>query len=87
MKVFTALYLLSIAAVARAFVPTGRSSARPAAAAALNANPIETLFSVMKEGKVGLVKSLAGEYDAAAIRSRMDSDISKEPVLMYSFTT
>ena len=86
MKVFTALYLLSVAAVARAFVPTGRSSARPAAAA-LNANPIETLFAVMKEGKVGLVKSLAGEYDAAAIRSRMDSDISKEPVLMYSFTT
>eukprot|EP00986_Skeletonema_menzelii_P013227 scaffold7559_cov137-Skeletonema_menzelii.AAC.11 len=45
------------------------------------------LFSFLKEGKVGLVKSLAGDYDSAAVRSKIDNLISDNDVLMFSFTT
>jgi len=85
MKVFAALYFASFAAVASAFVPGGRSlHARPTA---LAAGPLDNLFALLKGGKVGLVKSLAGEYDAVAVRSKMDSLIQESPVLMFSFTT
>mmetsp|Transcript_12233 Transcript_12233/g.20770 ORF Transcript_12233/g.20770 Transcript_12233/m.20770 type:complete len:179 (+) Transcript_12233:47-583(+) len=50
-------------------------------------NPIDGLFAFLKEGKVGLVKSLAGDYDAAAVQSKMDKLISDNNVLMFSFTT
>ena len=75
----------SLATAARAFVPSGRSfRALPTAA---YASPLDTLFAVLKEGKVGLVKSLAGEYDAVAIRDKMDGLVKDNPVLMLSFTT
>lgn len=86
MRGFTALCFVSFAAVTRAFVPGGRSlHARPTAA--LAASPIDNLFAFLKEGKVGLVKSLAGEYDAVAVRSKIDSLVQDTPVLMLSFTT
>ena len=47
------------------------------------ANPLENLFAVLKEGKVGLVKSIAGDYDAIAIRNKMDTLIEENPVLMF----
>jgi glutaredoxin 3 len=50
-------------------------------------NPFDVLGAVLKDGKVGLVKSLAGDYDAVAVRSKMDSLVKKNPVLMFSFTT
>jgi hypothetical protein len=50
-------------------------------------NPLQNIFTLLKDGKKGLVKSLAGEYDNVAIRNRMDNDITGNPVLMYSFTT
>ena len=50
-------------------------------------NPIDGFFAFLKEGKVGLVKSLAGDYDAPAIRSKIDNLISENDVLMFSFTT
>ena len=49
--------------------------------------PNSGLFSFLKEGKVGLVKSLAGDYDSAAVRSKIDNLISENDVLMFSFTT
>mmetsp|Transcript_28005 Transcript_28005/g.45972 ORF Transcript_28005/g.45972 Transcript_28005/m.45972 type:complete len:87 (+) Transcript_28005:117-377(+) len=86
MRVLTALSFVSFAVVAHAFVPGGRSPhARPTAA--LAAGPLDNLFALLKGGKVGLVKSLAGEYDAVAVRNKMDSLVQDSPVLMYSFTT
>eukprot|EP00980_Cylindrotheca_fusiformis_P015912 scaffold4658_cov118-Cylindrotheca_fusiformis.AAC.18 len=45
------------------------------------------VFDFLKEGKKKLVKSLAGEYDEAAIKDRVDGLIGDNPVLMFSFTT
>lgn len=41
------------------------------------------------EGKKALVKSLAGKYDQAAVRARLDDWIGdqEKPVLMLSFRT
>mmetsp|Transcript_24489 Transcript_24489/g.52975 ORF Transcript_24489/g.52975 Transcript_24489/m.52975 type:complete len:171 (+) Transcript_24489:102-614(+) len=85
MKVFSAIFLISLATLSRAFVPLVPQTLRPTVA--LSANPIDTLFAVLKEGKVGLVKSLAGEYDAPAIRTKIDNLVEESPVLLMSFTT
>jgi len=45
------------------------------------------LFDLFNEGKKALVKKLAGEYDAASVRARLDSLINDNSVLMLSFTT
>lgn len=50
-------------------------------------NPVESFFSFLKEGKKNLVKSQAGDYDAAAIQTRIKSLVKETPVLMFSFTT
>ncbi|KAL9182915.1 hypothetical protein ACHAXT_004194 [Thalassiosira profunda] len=79
MKTTAILCFASLATAARAFVPAGRSiRALPTAA---YASPLDTLFAVLKGGKVGLVKSLAGEYDAAAIRDKMDGLVKDNPIL------
>jgi len=83
MRVLTLLCAL-LPAVTRAFVPVGGRQPIPLA---LSANPLNTLFSVLKEGKVGLVKSLAGDYDADAVRGKLDNLVAGNPVLMLSFTT
>jgi glutaredoxin 3 len=44
-------------------------------------------FDFLKEGKKALVKKLAGDYDAAAVRARLDGLIADNKVLMLSFTT
>ena len=88
-KVLAALYIASIAAAARAFAPppAARSLARRTPMIALAAGPLDNLFGFLKEGKVGLVKSIAGEYDSVAIRAKIDSLVESNPVLMLSFTT
>lgn len=45
------------------------------------------LFDFLNQGKIALVKQLAGDYDAQAVRSRLDNMINDNPVLMLSFTT
>jgi len=45
------------------------------------------MFNFLNEGKKALVKSLAGEYDEAVIKSRLDNLIADNSVLMLSFTT
>ena len=85
MRVLSALTFASIAISAYGFVSGSSASRRPTLA--LAANPLDTIFSVMKEGKVGLVKSLAGDYDAVAIQSKLDGLVDNNPVLMLSFTT
>lgn len=87
MKLFTVLCYISFAALASAFSPGRIPSPPQRPSVALAANPLEILAAVLKDGKVGLVKSLAGEYDAVAVRGKMDSLVKKNPVLMFSFTT
>lgn len=89
MRALAALTFVSIATAARAFAPcqSVHTNARPTAAAALEASPLDTIFSVLKKGKIGLVESLAGDYDEVAIQSKLDSLVKKNPVLMLSFTT
>lgn len=43
--------------------------------------------SPLKEGKKALVKSLAGKYDEAAVRARINGLVTENPVLMLSFRT
>jgi glutaredoxin 3 len=45
------------------------------------------VFNFFKEGKKALVKSLAGNYDAKEIRSRIETLIEENAVLMLSFTS
>jgi len=64
-------------------VPT---TAKSAAAVAVTTTQLG-MFDFIKEGKKALVKSLAGDYDSAAIQARMDGLIENNKVLMFSFTT
>lgn len=64
-----------------------KSSSSSLLAAGGSGGPLDSLFAFLKGGKVGLVKSLAGEYDAIAVRSKIDSLVKKNSVLMFSFTT
>ena len=60
------------------------------AARRVNGEPTTTqvgLFDFLNEGKKALVKSFAGEYDAAAIRARINQLVQQNDVLMLSFTT
>ena len=41
--------------------------------------------SPLNEGKKALVRSLAGEYDQAAIQAKLNGFITEKPVLMLSF--
>lgn len=45
------------------------------------------VFGFLNDGKKALVKSLAGEYDQAAIQARMQGLIDENSVFMFSFTT
>ena len=45
------------------------------------------LFNVFNEGKKALVRQLAGDYDQAAIRARLEGLIADSPVLFLSFET
>ena len=85
MRVFAALYFVSLAVSTRAFVSGG--GRRSLHNTRLAAGPLDSLFAFLKEGKVGLVKSLAGEYDSVAIRNKIDGLVKDSPVLMLSFTT
>lgn len=68
---------------AQAFVNGGRGKR----AVAITSPSRLQLMNFFNEGKKALVKSLAGDYDQAAIRERLDSLITESPVLMLSFET
>ncbi|KAL7500305.1 hypothetical protein ACHAWT_008248 [Skeletonema menzelii] len=92
MKISTVTAVSSLVALqqAAAFAvpPVGQNDLPRSSTTSLEmGNPIDGLFSFLKEGKVGLVKSLAGDYDSAAVRSKIDNLISDNDVLMFSFTT
>ena len=64
---------------AEAFCPLPRTAA---AAAATTTTTALGLFEMFNEGKKLLVKKLAGDFDQVAIRSRLDSLVAENPVLM-----
>ena len=78
------ILLLLIAALSHSFAPAPSPRRAPTN---VGASPLDNLLAFMKGGKVELVKSFAGDYDSASIRLRIDQDIAKNKVLMYSFTT
>lgn len=45
------------------------------------------LFEMFNKGKKALVRSLAGDYDQATIRARLDGLIKENPVLVLTFET
>ena len=77
------LPLLVFVDTATCFITTSASRI----STSINANPIENAFALLKGGKTGLVKSLAGPYDSAEIRQKIDTYVNNNPVLMFSFTT
>ena len=52
------------------------------------ANAVQNVLtnSPLNEAKKAVVKLLAGPYDAAAVRAKLDGLIETEPVLFLSFT-
>jgi len=48
---------------------------------------VGNILGLFDDGKKKLVKSMAGEYDAAVIQDRINLLIDDNPVLMFSFTT
>ena len=62
------------------------SSASPSARSFSTSTELH-LFGVLNDAKKALVRKLAGEYDAEAVRARVDNLIKTNDVLMLSFTT
>ena len=90
MRILAALSLASCAVLARPFTPAGGrfatllpSPRRTTTSSLMGGGP----FDIFNEGKKAFVKSLAGEYDAIAVRTKIDSLIKDNSVLMLSFTT
>lgn len=90
MRILAALSLASCAVLARPFTPAGGrfatllpSPRRTTTSSLMGGGP----FDIFNEGKKAFVKSLAGDYDAIAVRTKIDSLIKDNSVLMLSFTT
>jgi len=85
MRILTAALTLGwCTALARSFTPQASSSGRSSSSLSLNAGGP---FDIFNAGKKAFVKSLAGDYDAIAVRTKIDSLIKDNSVLMLSFTT
>jgi hypothetical protein len=85
MRIRTALTLGWCTVLTRAFAPQASSSARSSSLLLLNAGGGP--FDIFNAGKKAFVKSLAGDYDATAVRTKIDNLIKNNSVLMLSFTT
>mmetsp|Transcript_9783 Transcript_9783/g.13793 ORF Transcript_9783/g.13793 Transcript_9783/m.13793 type:complete len:181 (+) Transcript_9783:130-672(+) len=81
----TLLVLVLLTGLSSAFVPS--SMLRNNAVSSSTSVGMGGIFDFLNEGKKNLVKSMAGDYDAAAIQARTDSLIQDNPVLVMSFTT
>lgn len=69
-------------------VVSGSAGAGAAAPRASSSSPTQLgLFNVFNEGKKALVRTLAGDYDQAAIRARLNGLIAENKVLFLSFET
>ena len=79
------LALIGTAVLVEGFSPS-HNNQRANTALSLG-NPVESFFSFLKDGKKKMVKSQAGDYDAAAVQTRIKTLVKDTPVLMFSFTT
>jgi hypothetical protein len=84
---FTLAYIAATLSCVNGFSPGGRNNPRANTSLSLGGNPLESFSSFLKDGKKNLVKSQAGDYDAAAIQTRIKTLVKETPVLMFSFTT
>ena len=84
-SVFNLFAIGSLVRSTRTFSP-GRRSFKTQSTALAN-SPIDNIFAFLKDGKKGLVKSLAGDYDAVAVQGKIVNLVKENPVLMLSFTT
>lgn len=88
--------ILHVAAVTLAFVGPARAPTRLEAVAASGdvwyapiANAVQNALtnSPLNEGKKAFVKLLAGPYDEAKVRSKLETLTAQDGVVMLSFTT
>jgi hypothetical protein len=84
---FTLAHIAATLSCVDSFSPGGRGNPRANTSLSLGGNPLESFSSFLKDGKKNLVKSQAGDYDAAAIQTRIKTLVKETPVLMFSFTT
>eukprot|EP00979_Chaetoceros_neogracilis_P011474 scaffold2837_cov249-Chaetoceros_neogracile.AAC.6 len=69
----TLAYIAATLSCVDSFSPGGRGNPRANTSLSLGGNPLESFSSFLKDGKKNLVKSQAGDYDAAAIQTRIKS--------------
>ena len=79
MRAFAALTFVSIVTAGSAFAPSCQSVV-PRQKTSLAASPLD----FFTKNKIALVKSIAGDYDEVAIKSKLDTLIKKKPLLMLS---
>jgi Glutaredoxin len=65
-------------------IPSGSGHCRTGSTSLLHGGLLSDFFN---EGKAKLMKSMAGEYDSAAIQQQINTYIQNNPVLMFSFDT
>mmetsp|Transcript_29671 Transcript_29671/g.62006 ORF Transcript_29671/g.62006 Transcript_29671/m.62006 type:complete len:92 (+) Transcript_29671:82-357(+) len=84
----TALALLLSGDNAAAFAPLPASVRGGAGSNASSTNTSLEMFpNPLQQAKFNLVRSLAGDYDQAAIQARLNGLINDNPLVMLSFVT
>ena len=81
MRAFAALTFVSIVTAASAFAPSCQSVLPRQTS--LAASPLD----FFTKSKINSVKSIAGDYDDAATKKKLDTLIKKTPLLMLSLST
>jgi glutaredoxin 3 len=85
---FIVLAVIALSSTSHAFVrPTLALHSNPSGSSSTTSSTELGLMNFLNNGKKKLVKSLAGDYDAAAVKARIVGLIDDNPVLMFSFTT
>ena len=84
---FTVALVVALSSTVDAFVPAASITPISSSSSKTSSTTEVHLFDIFNEGKKKLVKSLAGDYDEAAIKARVNGLIADSPVLMLSFTT
>ena len=78
--------MIALSSTSHAFVrPTHALHSSPSGTGSSGSSSTELgIMNFLNEGKKKMVKSMAGEYDEAAIKARIDGLIADNSVLMFS---
>ena len=81
------LAMIALSSTSHAFVrPTLALHSAPSGTGGSSSSSTELgIMNFLNEGKKKMVKSMAGEYDEAAIKARIDGLIDANPVLMFRY--